>query len=123
MFIKKHVEAHVEIVPVAAASKIIPVAHYVQSAHKQESHEEHKHAISSQHISRHDVPAHPPKDFDDQSGPAKYEFQYQVKDPHTGDHKYQHEHRDGHKVKGVYSLHEADGSIRTVEYAADKDAG
>lgn len=56
-------------------------------------------------------------------GPAKYEFEYQVKDPHTGDHKYQHEHRDGHKVKGVYSLHEADGSVRTVEYAADKHAG
>ncbi|KAH9643772.1 hypothetical protein HF086_010482 [Spodoptera exigua] len=117
------VEKHVEIIPVAAASKIVPVAHYVQSAHKKESHEEHKHAISSQHISRHDIPAQPPKDFDDQYGPAKYEFEYQVKDPHTGDHKYQHEHRDGHKVKGVYSLHEADGSIRTVEYAADKHAG
>lgn len=56
-------------------------------------------------------------------GHAKYEFQYKVEDPHTGDNKYQHESRDGHKVHGVYSLHEADGSIRTVHYAADKKTG
>lgn len=53
----------------------------------------------------------------------KYEFEYKVEDPHTGDNKYQHESRDGDKVEGVYSLHEADGSIRTVKYTADKHSG
>ena len=53
----------------------------------------------------------------------KYEFAYKVEDPHTGDNKYQHEARDGDVVKGVYSLHEADGTIRIVEYHADKKTG
>ncbi|XP_026751400.1 cuticle protein 7-like [Galleria mellonella] len=86
-------------------------------------HHHHKPAISSQHIERHDIPAHPPKDFLEHHGPAKYEFEYKVHDPHTGDDKFQHETRDGHHVKGVYSLHEADGSIRTVHYTADKKQG
>lgn len=30
----------------------------------------------------------------------KYEFEYGVKDPKTGDEKSQHEHRDGDHVKG-----------------------
>ncbi|XP_059052336.1 cuticle protein 7-like [Achroia grisella] len=83
----------------------------------------HKPAISSQSIERHDIPAPPPKDFLEHQGPAKYEFEYKVHDPHTGDDKFQHETRDGHNVKGVYSLHEADGSIRTVHYTADKKQG
>lgn len=33
----------------------------------------------------------------------KYEFEYGVKDAHTGDHKSQHEHRDGDSVKGRFS--------------------
>lgn len=37
----------------------------------------------------------------------------------TGDVKSQHETRDGGNVKGQYSLVEADGSIRTVDYTAD----
>ncbi|XP_061710109.1 uncharacterized protein LOC133519920 isoform X1 [Cydia pomonella] len=53
----------------------------------------------------------------------KYEFEYKVEDPHTGDKKSQHESRDGDVVKGYYSLHEADGSVRTVEYSADKHNG
>ncbi|XP_039749198.1 uncharacterized protein LOC120625983 [Pararge aegeria] len=53
----------------------------------------------------------------------KYQYEYKVEDPHTGDNKYQHEIRDGDNVKGVYSLHEADGSVRTVEYVADKHHG
>lgn len=56
-------------------------------------------------------------------GHPKYEFEYKVEDPHTKDNKFQHEARDGDFVKGVYSLHEADGSIRTVEYSADKHTG
>ena len=53
----------------------------------------------------------------------KYEFTYKVEDPHTGDKKSQHESRDGDVVKGVYSLHDADGTIRVVEYHADKKSG
>lgn len=53
----------------------------------------------------------------------KYQYEYKVEDPHTGDNKFQHEIRDGDKVKGVYSLHEADGSVRTVEYVSDKEHG
>ncbi|CAK1553793.1 unnamed protein product [Leptosia nina] len=53
----------------------------------------------------------------------KYEFQYSVNDPHTGDIKSQHEARDGDHVTGSYSLHEADGSVRTVHYNADAHNG
>jgi Insect cuticle protein len=49
----------------------------------------------------------------------KYAFNYGVSDPHTGDHKSQHETRDGDVVKGQYSLVEPDGSVRTVDYTAD----
>lgn len=55
--------------------------------------------------------------------PPKYQFKYGVKDFHTGDVKSQHETRDGDVVKGQYSLVEPDGSIRTVDYTADKHSG
>ncbi|XP_022903301.2 cuticle protein 19-like [Onthophagus taurus] len=53
----------------------------------------------------------------------KYDFKYGVADKHTGDNKEQHEERDGDVVKGYYTLHEADGTIRTVHYTADKHNG
>ncbi|XP_052738598.1 uncharacterized protein LOC112058207 [Bicyclus anynana] len=53
----------------------------------------------------------------------KYEFQYSVADTHTGDIKSQHEARDGDHVTGSYSLHEADGTVRTVHYTADGHNG
>ncbi|CAK1604386.1 unnamed protein product [Parnassius mnemosyne] len=53
----------------------------------------------------------------------KYDFSYSVADGHTGDNKSQQESRDGDVVKGSYSFHEADGSIRTVEYSADDHNG
>ncbi|XP_075162720.1 uncharacterized protein LOC142235349 [Haematobia irritans] len=53
----------------------------------------------------------------------KYEFKYGVKDSKTGDVKDQWEHRDGDKVQGSYSLKEADGTIRVVDYHADKHNG
>ncbi|KAG8237005.1 hypothetical protein J437_LFUL017421 [Ladona fulva] len=49
----------------------------------------------------------------------KYNFNYGVNDPVTGDVKSQSEHRDGDVVKGQYSLVEPDGSVRTVDYTAD----
>ncbi|KAF5307753.1 hypothetical protein FQR65_LT06624 [Abscondita terminalis] len=53
----------------------------------------------------------------------KYEFKYGVSDGHTHDHHSQHEVRDGDAVHGEYSLHEADGTIRTVKYTADHKNG
>ncbi|KAK4880702.1 hypothetical protein RN001_008848 [Aquatica leii] len=53
----------------------------------------------------------------------KYEFKYGVSDGHTHDHHSQHEVRDGDSVHGEYSLHEADGTIRTVKYTADHKNG
>uniref|UniRef100_A0A8D8Z4N3 Cuticle protein 19 n=1 Tax=Cacopsylla melanoneura TaxID=428564 RepID=A0A8D8Z4N3_9HEMI len=53
----------------------------------------------------------------------RYQFEYGVNDPHTGDVKKQYEERDGDKVRGYYSLVEPDGSIRIVEYTADDKNG
>ncbi|KAF5288918.1 hypothetical protein FQA39_LY03797 [Lamprigera yunnana] len=54
---------------------------------------------------------------------TNYSFSYGVKDMQTGDVKNQYESREGGVVKGHYSMMEADGSIRTVEYVADKIHG
>ncbi|CAH2230504.1 cuticle protein 7-like [Pararge aegeria] len=98
------------------------------------------HAVSSQSIIRHDEGhyaspvghAAPALAY---AGPAghygghheyahpKYDFAYSVADPHTGDHKSQHESRDGDAVHGYYSLLQPDGSVRKVEYTADDHSG
>ncbi|CAH1381185.1 unnamed protein product [Tenebrio molitor] len=57
------------------------------------------------------------------NGPAYYKFEYGVHDPHTGDKKSQFEHRDGKHVKGGYTLKEADGTTRIVEYHAGPHGG
>ncbi|EDV40923.1 uncharacterized protein Dana_GF10753 [Drosophila ananassae] len=61
----------------------------------------------------HEEPKHHPK----------YEFDYGVKDTKTGDIKQQWETRDGDKVKGGYTMKEADGRTRIVEYTADSHNG
>ncbi|XP_065363189.1 adult-specific cuticular protein ACP-22-like [Calliphora vicina] len=53
----------------------------------------------------------------------KYEFSYGVKDSKTGDIKSQSETRDGSNVKGSYTVKEADGTTRHVEYSANKHKG
>ncbi|XP_049822256.1 cuticle protein 19-like [Aethina tumida] len=53
----------------------------------------------------------------------KYEFSYGVQDSLTGDFKSHQESRDGDAVQGQYSLHEADGTVRTVKYTADAHNG
>ncbi|XP_017493496.1 PREDICTED: uncharacterized protein LOC108381589 [Rhagoletis zephyria] len=65
----------------------------------------------------HDYVQHEPHHY------PKYAFDYGVKDAHTGDHKSQWEHRDGDHVKGGYTLAEADGTTRVVEYTADDHNG
>jgi len=49
----------------------------------------------------------------------QYTYAYDVQDTLTGDAKSQHESRDGDIVSGSYSLIEADGTRRIVEYTAD----
>lgn len=61
------------------------------------------------------VVAHP-VDYD---SPAEYDFSYSVHDPNTGDIKQQQELRSGGNVQGSYSLVDADGLHRIVDYTAD----
>ncbi|XP_062543992.1 cuticle protein 19-like [Armigeres subalbatus] len=63
------------------------------------------------------------EDHKDHYAYPKYKYEYGVKDHHTGDHKSQWEVRDGDVVKGGYTLHEADGTERVVEYSSDKHNG
>ncbi|XP_075970753.1 cuticle protein 19-like [Anticarsia gemmatalis] len=97
------------------------------------------HAVSSQSVVRHDeahvVPVHyiapvahysipvAHHDGHDTYAHPKYDFAYSVADPHTGDHKSQHESRDGDAVHGYYSLVQPDGSVREVHYTADDHHG
>lgn len=53
----------------------------------------------------------------------RYNFNYAVNDPVTGDNKAQTEVRDGGYVKGSYSLSEPDGTLRVVDYTADPVSG
>ncbi|EDS40940.1 conserved hypothetical protein [Culex quinquefasciatus] len=71
----------------------------------------------------HEYAAHHEDEHVDYYAPPKYAFKYGVNDFHTGDVKSQHETRDGDVVKGQYSLVEPDGSVRTVDYTADKHSG
>jgi Insect cuticle protein len=48
-----------------------------------------------------------------------YSYTYSVNDASTGDNKAQSETRDGDVVTGQYSLIEADGTRRVVDYTAD----
>ncbi|XP_034934145.1 cuticle protein 19.8-like [Chelonus insularis] len=49
----------------------------------------------------------------------QYTFAYDVQDAITGDSKAQYETRNGDVVQGSYSLIEADGTRRIVDYTAD----
>lgn len=83
----------------------------LSSSHQDYHHQEPQHVqiIESHEEEHHEHPA--------------YAFSYDVHDPHTGDVKSQHETRDGDSVKGSYSLIEADGTKRIVDYSADKHTG
>ena len=49
----------------------------------------------------------------------QYSFAYDVQDGLTGDSKSQSESRSGDVVQGQYSLNDADGTRRIVDYTAD----
>nr|XP_018911490.1 PREDICTED: cuticle protein 8-like [Bemisia tabaci] len=53
------------------------------------------------------------------SEPIKYQYKYEVHDPHTHDIKSQEESGDGHYVKGYYKLVEPYGGERIVHYSDD----
>ncbi|XP_076243980.1 larval cuticle protein A3A-like, partial [Calliopsis andreniformis] len=53
----------------------------------------------------------------------QYSYAYDVHDSLTGDAKSQQETRDGDIVQGSYSLIEADGTRRIVDYTADSVNG
>ena len=53
----------------------------------------------------------------------KYKYEYQVDDKDTGDYKTFWEERDGDVVRGAYTIMDADGKQRIVEYKADKVNG
>ncbi|KAG6463543.1 hypothetical protein O3G_MSEX013927, partial [Manduca sexta] len=82
-------------------------------------------AFSSQQVHKYDGHHHPVHHHGhhDYYTYPKYDFEYKVHDPHTGDHKGQREFRDGDVVKGYYWLHQPDGSIRHVDYHGDKHSG
>lgn len=55
--------------------------------------------------------------------PANYDFNYDVHDQHTGDIKQQHETAQNGAISGQYSLIDADGFRRIVDYTADDHHG
>ncbi|CAH2992285.1 unnamed protein product [Chilo suppressalis] len=79
-------------------------------------------AVHAAPIAIHAAPSHEDHYVDEYAHP-KYGYSYSVEDPHTGDHKSQHEERDGDVVKGEYSLLQPDGSFRKVTYTADHHNG
>ncbi|KAG6464866.1 hypothetical protein O3G_MSEX014775 [Manduca sexta] len=87
------------------------------------------HAFSSQHVHKYDGHHEPVyhhghgHEHHDYYTYPKYDFEYKVDDPHTGDHKSQHESRDGDVVHGYYSLQQPDGSLRDVHYHGDDHSG
>ncbi|XP_062543984.1 cuticle protein 19-like [Armigeres subalbatus] len=105
-------------VTVAASAYRVHVPHQeehhveLEKHHKPELHKVEHHKIEHHHEDHIEVPH-------DYFAHAKYKFDYGVKDPHTGDHKTHWEERDGDVVKGAYTLFDADGSTRIVEYTAD----
>ncbi|XP_038210909.1 cuticle protein 19-like [Zerene cesonia] len=76
--------------------------------------------IIGHHLAHHYIPEDEHVDY---YAYPKYVFKYGVNDFHTGDIKTHHESRDGDVVKGQYTVVEPDGSIRTVDYTADKHNG
>ncbi|XP_011498108.1 PREDICTED: cuticle protein 21-like, partial [Ceratosolen solmsi marchali] len=64
------------------------------------------------------------KTVDEEYDPnPQYSYSYDVHDGITGDAKTQQETRNGDQVQGSYSLLEADGTRRIVEYTADPQNG
>ncbi|XP_075970767.1 larval cuticle protein A2B-like [Anticarsia gemmatalis] len=108
--------AHVAAAPVAHVAHVAaPVTHYAAApvAH---------YAAAPVHYAAPVAKVLAPAHVEEYAHP-KYDYSYSVADGHTGDNKSQHESRDGDAVHGEYSLVEADGSVRRVQYTADDHNG
>ncbi|XP_066944328.1 cuticle protein 8-like [Macrobrachium rosenbergii] len=55
--------------------------------------------------------------------PAKYEFNYAVKDDYSGNDYSHAEARNGYDTSGSYQVLLPDGRVQTVEYTVSKDGG
>ncbi|XP_063820997.1 cuticle protein 19-like [Ostrinia nubilalis] len=102
----------------------VQIAHAAPVVHAAPIHAAPVHAIHAAPVHAiHAAPAHHEDHYVDEYAHPKYGYSYSVEDPHTGDHKSQHEERDGDVVKGEYSLLQPDGSFRKVTYTADHHNG
>jgi len=113
-------------------SELDDFGHLVNQLHQLSEHEDFSHSyenqLQAQQASEHDDLGHSADDGQKstEAPPAgsSYHFAYSVEDPLTGDVKSQNEVSDGRgTVKGTYSMVEADGSTRVVEYTADDEHG
>ncbi|XP_046988931.1 uncharacterized protein LOC124594603 [Schistocerca americana] len=105
----------------------IRAARAVVATHRPSVSKHHHHQLQQQQRQQQDEdstgPGLPHEIIYDYVAPASYRFDYAVRDGHTGDAKTQWEHRDGDTVRGAYSLVDADGTTRIVEYTADPHNG
>ncbi|XP_059217555.1 larval cuticle protein A2B-like [Stomoxys calcitrans] len=76
--------------------------------------------VTPVHVAAHSVYAKADDEFDPH---PQYKYGYDVQDAVSGDSKSQVEERDGDAVRGEYSLIDADGFKRTVQYTADDANG
>uniref|UniRef100_A0A1I8NM98 Uncharacterized protein n=1 Tax=Stomoxys calcitrans TaxID=35570 RepID=A0A1I8NM98_STOCA len=90
-------------VAVASAGYVAPTAYHAAAVHAAPIAVAQKVVVKSEEYDPH----------------PQYRFSYGVDDRLTGDSKSQFEERDGDVVRGEYSLIDADGYKRTVQYTAD----
>lgn len=69
--------------------------------------------------SDHNIPTDHKDEHHDYYHYPSYKYEYGVYDPKTKDHHSQWEHRDGDNVKGEYTLDEADGTVRILNFKKD----
>ena len=56
-------------------------------------------------------------------GPAKYDFDWSVKEEYSGNDFGQEESRDGDRTEGSYYVHLPDGRLQKVSYYVEGDSG
>ncbi|XP_076061300.1 uncharacterized protein LOC143037075 [Oratosquilla oratoria] len=63
------------------------------------------------------------RDSEEDYGPAKYDFNYAVKDDDSGNDFGHQESRDGDRTEGSYYVQLPDGRLQKVTYYVDDDSG
>ncbi|XP_059052460.1 uncharacterized protein LOC131847037 [Achroia grisella] len=120
----QHSAEAIRYVPVQHESPAVQIPEHRLEVQSSQGHVQHQQEAQLHHVPVYQHAKHYSHDEHvDYYAHPKYQYEYKVDDPHTGDNKFQQEVRDGDVVKGVYSFLEADGSIRTVEYTSDKVNG